>query len=126
MLVHYLVIALPLYQYLMQKQYEANGEIYHISDVLFEINGKPMTNNALGRRLALYCKIHFHNSLNTICQRFPAGTRAVGDSAHADCGHRDRPEVQIPSGTIDGRGSRRCFGLKFENTMSIDPTKISP
>jgi hypothetical protein len=53
MLVHYLVIALPLYQYLMQKQHEANGEIYHIFDVLFEINGKPMTNDTLGRRLAL-------------------------------------------------------------------------
>jgi hypothetical protein len=34
--------------------------------VLFEINGKPMTNNALGRRLALYCKIYFHNSLGLL------------------------------------------------------------
>jgi hypothetical protein len=66
MLMHYLVIALPLYQYLMQKQHEANGEIYHISDVLFEINRKPMTNDALGRRLALHCKIHLYNSLGLL------------------------------------------------------------
>jgi hypothetical protein len=67
-----LVIALPLYQYLMQKQHEANGEVYHISDVLFEINGKPMTNDALGRRLAFYCKIHLHNSLGLLGWRHSA------------------------------------------------------
>jgi integrase len=71
-LVHYLVIALPLYQYLMQKQHEANNEIYYISNMLFEINGKPMTNDALRRRLALHCKIHLHNSLGLLGWRHSA------------------------------------------------------
>jgi hypothetical protein len=65
-------------------------------------------------------------NINTIRGRFPAGTRAVGDSAYINCGNRGRPGVQIPSGIIDDHGSRRCFDLKFKNTMSIDPTNISP
>jgi hypothetical protein len=31
-----------------------------------------MTNNALGRRLALYCKIHLHNSLGLLGWRHSA------------------------------------------------------
>jgi hypothetical protein len=34
--------------------------------MLFEINGKPMINDALGRRLAFHCKIHLHNSLGLL------------------------------------------------------------
>jgi hypothetical protein len=40
--------------------------------MLFEINGKPMTNNALRRRLTLYCKIHLHNSLRLLGWRHSA------------------------------------------------------
>jgi hypothetical protein len=40
--------------------------------VLFEINRKPIINDALGRRLILHYKIHFHNSLGLLEWRYLA------------------------------------------------------
>ena len=51
MLIHYLIISLPLYQYLMNQQFTANRNIYYISDVLFEMDTKPLLRDVIGRML---------------------------------------------------------------------------
>jgi hypothetical protein len=58
--------------------------------------------------------------LNTIRAGFPAGIRGGQHSAHANCGSRDRPGVQIPSGIRRPTDSRRSFDLDRKNTINID------
>jgi hypothetical protein len=61
-----------------------------------------------------------HRVLNTVRAGFPAGIRGGQHSAHANCGSRGRPGMQIPSGIRRAADSRRSFDLDRKNTINID------
>ena len=123
LLVHYLVIAHPWYIYCQHLRAKANEVSYTISDLLFEIDGRGMQSNQLGRELMNF-------SLNRLdakiglkafrhCSKYIIKTRILspklGLALHRDSDDSEYDSERSHIDPIEDQQAGHGFGMAQDN-----------